>query len=223
MQYIILIIISLSNFLLFAQEDSRSGSQFPLGTFLRLSPNNEIGYSALKNSGLNTVIQYGNSNTFRWLKDFNVIAENTVGPQDLINHYAMGYYTKWEAEQTQEDANRTGLLHRFGKSAKWKNKSCWSSAGMRGRGAVSKLVYGPHYKQDKKYRQHYYSNTFVNYTARFRLALDYNPNKTQPNESVCVIKVVYKYTEVFKTKPGTWKVREKVLAAKTLKVKQFPF
>ncbi|MBT8379150.1 MAG: hypothetical protein KJN64_07960 [Ignavibacteria bacterium] len=220
MRYIILFTIFLSNFLVFAQEETASDSQFPLGTFLRLSANSEIGYAALKNSGLNTVIQYGNSNTFEWLKDFNVIAENTADPQDLINHYAMGYYTKWEAEESQQDEKRTGLLHSSGKSTQWNNKSCWSTIGTRGK--ILKLVYGPHYRQDKKYRQHYYSNTFVNYTARFRLALDYNQNKTQSNESVCVIKVVYKYTELFKSKPGTWKVREKVLSAKTLKINEFP-
>ncbi len=220
MWQIIFFLILLSNILLFAQDESHSDSQFPLGTFLRLSPTNSAGYSSLKNSGLNTVIQYGNSNTFEWLKDFNVIAENTAGPNDIINHYAMGYYTRWEAEKDQSDANRTGLLHSNGKSAEWKNKNCWSTIGTSGN--ISKLVYGPHYRQDKKYRQNYYPNTFVNYTARFRLALDYDPNKTKSGASVCVIKVVYKYTELFNTKPASWKVQEKVLATKTLKVKQFP-
>jgi hypothetical protein len=221
MQYIILISIFLSNILLFAQEESHSDSQFPLGTFLRLPPDNPTGYQSLHKSDFNTVIQHVNSNTLEWLKDYDVIVENGASPDDIINHYATGYYTKWDAEKNRSNERRTGLKHRFGLPKKWKNSSCWSSMGLRGRGLVPSLVYGPNYRQDKKYRQMYYKNQYVNYTASFRMALDNSLNKTSPDENVCVIKVVYKYTELYNTEPATWKVRDQVLASKTLKVKHF--
>lgn len=81
---------------------------------------------------MNTIVQYADETTRSLLSGLNVIANNTKGPAegDWIQHYATGYYSKWESEQNQTDPNRVGVKHKYGNIANWKGKQCWSTIGL---------------------------------------------------------------------------------------------
>ena len=150
-----------------------------------------------------------------------MIAENGRSRKDLIHHYSTGYYSKWEAEQNQV-LNRVGIKHKYGKSTEWRGVKCWSSIGLKS--LKDSLIYGPHYRQEKRYKRWLYQdagwNRFdLDYNVRFKMALNYNSQKVSQNEDVCEIKVVYRCARQY---PGGWDPPEDfILLRKTLKVKDF--
>ncbi len=110
-----------------AQENPTS-PRFPLGTYLSShSRTSELMYNTLTESGLNTVVQYASDQTRPHLSEFDLIAYNQDHENDWINHYATGYYSKWEAEENQTSPGVIGVKHIGGQIAQWKGKQCWSS------------------------------------------------------------------------------------------------
>src|SRR3989339_1318994 len=190
--------------------------QFPIGTFHRMERHDPAGYNSLNSSGMNTVVQYGDEITLDFLENYNVIAENADGAFDVINHYATGYYTKWEAEKDQETTERTGIVHEAGQTSQWQGTQCWSSIGATA--PACSLIYGPHYRQDKNYRQYLYNTGRISYTARFRMALHYNP-QMNPADIVCEIRVQYRYAKIYPD--GSWTVHDAVFINDMLTVSDF--
>ncbi|GAB4297368.1 MAG: hypothetical protein Kow0098_21430 [Ignavibacteriaceae bacterium] len=179
-------------------------------------------YDTFKNSDMNTMVQYADEFNHSLLSGINVIASNASGPEegDWIQYYASGYYSKWEAEENQTDKNRTGVKHRAGIQAEWLGKQCWSSIGITS--PEDSLMYGPHYRQERRYKRwEYGSSSKPKYTPRFRMALAYNPQLVNPNEHVCVIKVVHRYSIKYSSDPYDYIVTEAVYREDTLRVSDF--
>jgi parallel beta-helix repeat protein len=198
---------------------SSSQTEFPIGTFLRLEKHDPVGYDSLHSLGLNTVVQYGDTTTLGWLSNYNVIADNGE-LNDVINHYAMGYYTKWEAEKDQEETTRTGIVHEDGQDTTWQGKQCWSSIGASA--PACSLIYGPHYRQNKNYRHAYYQDPLIriNYTARFNMALYYDQQQYNPEDEVCEIRISYRYVKIDPN--GIDSVLNTVLASRIITAAEFP-
>ncbi len=168
-----------------AQENPTS-PEFPMGTYLSShSRTSQPMYNTLTGSGLNTVVQYASDQTRPHLSEFNLIAYNQDHQNDWINHYATGYYSKWEAEENQTSPGTIGVKHQNGQQAQWKGKQCWSTQYVTA--PAGSLMYGPHYTQAKNYRRSFWGSGGVSYTARFNMALD--KNGVQEDEDVCRIYV----------------------------------
>jgi parallel beta-helix repeat protein len=180
------------------------GNEFIIGAFMDIrdtvSRGNRALYDSFKNTGMNMIVQYAGAVNRQYLTNpelnAKVIAENDDGPSDYITYYSTGFYSKWESEEDQTDILKIGVKHKYGSIARWNNNNCWSTKGIIG--AKNSIVYGPHYSQEKKYKRGYqpwswYSQP-VEYTARFRLALENNWG-VGGNESVCQIKVVHRYSK----------------------------
>ena len=216
MRYIILLSIFLSNILLFAQEESQKNSEFIIGAFFSREAG-EKEFKSFEKSGMNTVVCRADEETRKYISKYNVIANNADSKEDWIQHYATGFYTKWEAEENQKIKDAVGIKHKCGKEAIWKNKLCWSSKDYSARSCS--LMYGPHYKQEKRYKRWMYGcRDCIDYTVSYRMALDYN-SRLNKNENVCRIKVVHRYARLLGSK---FDLIDEVLAQKTLKVSDFP-
>jgi hypothetical protein len=199
------IIISLFLFfsaITIAQEQTPPPGDFTVGSPIKNKlidfPNLLIPFQA---AGFNTIWQRAESYTKEPLEAYNLIALNEYTSAEYIFHYSTAYYSKWEAEIDAE-AERVGFKHRdslgnlIGSSAIWNGKSCWSSLGLSG--PRDSLVYGPHYRQEKRYKRWNYGcisgDGCLTYTPRFRMALD-NYGDADSTEDVCKIKVVFRYKE----------------------------
>jgi parallel beta-helix repeat protein len=179
----------------------------PPGDFTVGSPikNKLIDYPDLltpfEEAGFNTIWQRADNYTQSSLEHYNLIALNEYTSAEYIFHYSTAYYSKWEAEIDAE-AERVGFKHRdslgnlIGSSSTWNGKSCWSSIGLSG--PRDSLIYGPHYRQEKRYKRWLYGcisdSGCLTYTPRFRMALD-NNGGADSTEDVCRIKVVFRYKE----------------------------
>jgi hypothetical protein len=159
-----------------------------------------------------------------YLDTFNnpLLAENGHSREDFVHHYATGYYSKWEAEQNQDD-NKVGIKHVNGLECSWKGGECWSTRGVTA--PACSLIYGPHYRQDKRYKRWLYqdpgwSRYNLDYNVRFRMALDYIQGTVSQDEDVCNIKVVLRFNKEYSD--GSWDSPEDtVFMVKTLKVQDF--
>lgn len=132
-----------------------------------------------------------------------------------IYYYLTGYYSRWEAEQNQSDPLRVGVKHEYGDTATWRGVKCWSTKNLSS--PEDSVMYGPHYRQDKKYNRWFegYDQYNLRYVPRFRMALD-NPGKADRNEEVCELKVVFSYKD--KT---TGILHDTTFLKRTLKVEDF--
>jgi hypothetical protein len=203
--------------------------QTPPGDFTVGSPikNKLIDYPDLlvpfEEAGFNTIWQRADSYTQELLGDYKLIALNEYNNAEYIFHYTTAYYSKWEAEQNQFEPARVGVKHEGGQSAYWNDGNdtvlCWSTKGLSA--PACSLMYGPHYRQDKRYKRWVYPDQCYNepgcvtYTPRFRMALD-NHGGAGPNEDVCIIKVVFRYRV-----PGVNEFHDVPFIARTLKVGDF--
>ena len=172
-------------------------------------------------TGMNSALWRADSSTSDFLDSLSVLAYN-VQSTDWINHYATGYYSKWEAEENQTSWNIAGVKHRGGTQANWRGVSCWSTLGVTG--AADSLMYGPHYSQSKRYWRApwaYNDDVTPEYTARFHMALDFDPWEVNYNDTVCIIKVVYRYAEVDQNNQNEIPYEE-VFLEDTLTVFNFP-
>ena len=167
-------------------QENPSSPEFPMGTYFSShSRTSQTMYNTLTGSGLNTVVQYASDQTRPHLSEFNLIAYNQDHQNDWINHYATGYYSKWEAEENQTNPGMIGVKHQNGQQAQWNGKQCWSTQNVTA--PAGSLMYGPHYTQAKNYRRSFWGSGEVSYTARFNMALD--KNGVQEDEDVCRIYV----------------------------------
>ena len=179
--------------------------EFPVGT--QIGPESFVNIpgirEALDSSGLNTLYNRADEDRKTLLANYNLLAVNTKNKFEYIHHYTTGFYSKWEAEQNQEDPERVGLKHydyyspgtTFGDTATWKGEECWSTEGLSA--PACSLMYGPHYRQEKRYKRLYglgsrWGVDTVQYVVRFNMALS-NPQGVLANEDVCRIKVVFRY------------------------------
>jgi parallel beta-helix repeat protein len=185
----------------FAQESTPS-EEFPVATeFGNQTITNTIFYDPFYESGMNTISQRADyETTQQYIENYSVLAANTQNRSDWIHHYTTGYYSKWEAEINAE-LDRVGMKHRdslgnlIGNSATWNGRLCWSSVGLPNH--RDSLVYGPHYRQDKRYKRWLYEwnqKDSVKYVPRFHMALD-NSYRVNSNENVCKIKVIFRYKD----------------------------
>ena len=133
-----------------------------------------------------------------------------------IYHYLTGYYSKWEAEENQNDLAEVGLKHQYGDTATWKGVKCWSTKTI----STSKdsVIYGPDYRQDKIYNRSFFRymiDGVVSYIPRFSMALD-KKARIDPDEDVCIIKTLYKYKD-----KNTDTYHDTTFLARKLKIEDF--
>lgn len=199
---LMVIALLLCNTVTTAQEQTSSPNEFPIATtiFDTLITNPDL-LNSFKATGFNTIWQRADNSTKGLLQDYNLFAVN-ADTLEYIYYYSTSYYSKWEAEQNQTDQSRVGIKHldslgnALGDTATWKGELCWSTKGLTE--PASSLMYGPHYRQEKRYKRWHYGCTSgdgcLTYTPRFRMALD-NPTSVDSSENVCKIKVVFRYKD----------------------------
>jgi hypothetical protein len=187
-------------------------------------------YDTFVSSGMNWFYYHIDDDTKQLLKSRNinnVIGGNNDGANELIKHYGSSHYSKWQAEENQDDAYSIGIKHKYGDTTTYKGVKCWSSEGLTS--PKDSLMYGPHYYQEKIYHRYYYDATYqdprdLKYIPRFSMALAYNPQLVNPNEKVCVIKVVGRYNQYTEVSPNNWRfdgVFDTVFRVDTLTVSRF--
>jgi hypothetical protein len=216
--YLIFITVLLSNNNIKAQN-----SEFPVGTFVYPDTNyfNQI-YNRLDESGLNHIVAIPNQYNQNRLVKLMAVKESEA--TDYISYYTKGYYTRWEAERDEFALLETGIKHPVGNNnyidgqvEEYLGKTCWASNRNVGHN-VDNLIWGPNYRQDKKYRWFGLINQPIPYNTVFNLALGYADGYlgTTP---VCKISVFYRY----KISDGNNSSYHTVtLDEETLKVSDFP-
>lgn len=187
-----------------AQETPSGQDKFYIGTeFQNETIENPSWYDLFYQSGMNLISQRADEQyTKQYLEGYNVLACNVQHKEDWIAYYTTCYYSKWEAEIDAEP-DRVGFKHRdnngnlIGSPAIYPpvtGRQCWSSIGLSE--PRDSLMYGPLYRQDKRYKRGLYYNQnlkdSVYYIPRFIMALDNHGNAT-PDKDVCKIKVVFRY------------------------------
>ena len=164
---------------------------FTIGTYFGLTkPEIQTAIDEFDTSGMNTIIWHADGGTQNYISDHSLIAYNSYSADDWICYYATCYYSKWEAEENQTNANKIGVKHKYGQAATWKYTPCWSTLGVTA--ATDSLVYGPHYRQEKKYAVDAHGMATVQYVPRFRMALN-NDHNLGSDEPVCRIKVTVRH------------------------------
>lgn len=170
--------------------------EFAVGVFVNSSDDSSYtrnnNYYQIKDLGVNTILQYAKSSNKDSLSMFSrIIATNMDREEDIIHHYASGYYTRWEAEE-ETAGNIPGIKHETGH----RNGSEWR--GIVGNDEAGKyLIDGPDYVQDRTYRLTYNQDT-IRYKVNFRLKATppfvYGMGGDPPAEgtNICEISVVYK-------------------------------
>jgi hypothetical protein len=220
LKWIWMIIIALLIFT--SRANSQQGQQtteLPIGAFLSENPSQAV-LNSYDSVGFNTAAWRMEGSTQSFLEKYKVWANN-AGQMDWIHYYATSYYSRWEAEQ-DTTIEHIGVKHKYGSEASWQGVRCWSTIGVTQ--PVCSLMYGPHYRQDQRYKSYQHTgNTWgVNYVPRFKMALD-NPNSLESNRKICVLKVVYRFTEIYP--PGndtSYIVRDTVFLQDTLTIGEFP-
>jgi hypothetical protein len=210
-----------------AQETPPPTGEFIIGASLSGIPDRRTVqkyYDSYDTSGMNTISQYADESTQNRLNPYNLVAINH-DVADWISYYSTCYYSRWEAEQNQTDLSRVGVKHQnklgitIGDTATWHDTLCWSTKNLTT--AVDSLIYGPHYRQDNRYKTwaHDTNRNNVNYFVRFRMALQ-KPGNSDPNRPVCKIKVIYRYREYHS--PTVYYTKDWPFLERTLKVGDFP-
>jgi|WetSurMetagenome_2_1015567.scaffolds.fasta_scaffold03552_3 hypothetical protein len=220
---LIIILLLLLNVITIAQEQTILNGEFPIGSNLSGLPwrrTVDNYYESFDSSGMNIVFQYSNNDTKNYLGGYNVIGTNDDA-NDWIMYYATCYYTKWEAEQNQTDLTRVGVKHNGGTPAYWDSAWCWSTRNLVT--PACSLIYGPHYRQDNRYKswQHAGGREHVNYYARFRMALE-NSEGLDSTLQVCKISVVYRYATIYSDDPDDYIIQDTTFLTRTLTVGDFP-
>lgn len=176
--------------------------EFPVGVFVNSADDSTYtrsnNYYQIKEMGVNTILQYAKPSNKDSLSMFSrIIATNMDREEDIIHHYASGYYTRWEAEE-ETVGNIPGIKHETGH----RNGGEWR--GIVGNDEAGKyLIDGPDYVQDRNYRLHYlpYYKKPIDYKVTFRLKATppfvYGMGGDPPAEgtNICEISVVYKLQE----------------------------
>ncbi|MCW8816297.1 MAG: hypothetical protein OQJ93_10165 [Ignavibacteriaceae bacterium] len=220
----IIIALLFCNALLVAQESTPT-DEFPIGSGLSGIPWRRTQwdyYTSYDSSGFNTMVTYSYDINKSRLDRYNLVAYN-MDNSDWIMYYSTCYYTKWESEQNQTELLRVGVKHADGEVAYWKDGIdsvlCWSTKGLAG--PEDSLVYGPHYRQDNRYKSWQHGDRHdVKYYTRFRMALD-KPENADTTLPVCEIKVVYRFQREHTQGPPEPK-KDTVFLSRILTVGDFP-
>lgn len=186
-------------FILIGFVQNTKAQEFIYGVYLdKWDSTNQLMYQYVGDSlKMNTIVHYadGDNTTQRdMVSGFNLIAAKSDNEQDAVMHYSQGYYTKWEAEDTTIHPTKTGIKANYGSSVTYQGVSSWTS-GTNEINAGNVLLWGPNYRQDKKYRFNYLDDE-ITYNLKVRLAGEYIIPQFAPlNEPVCDISVVFTYKE----------------------------
>jgi len=205
-----------------AQEQTPPTEEFPIGSGLSGIPWRRTQwdyYTSYDSSSFNTMITYSKDYNQSRLNRYSLVAYN-MDQNDWIMYYATCYYSKWEAEQNQTENLRVGVKHRGGEVAFWDSAWCWSTIGIDS--TADSLVFGPHYRQDNRYKswQHDPLRHNVKYYTRFKMALD-KPESADTTLPVCRIKVVYRFLREHTQGPPEPK-KDTLFLSRTLTVADFP-
>ena len=217
----IIIALLLSNSIAIAQE-STPPEEFVIGSGLSGIPWRRTQwdyYNSYDSSGFSTMVTYSYDINKSRLDQYNLVAYN-MDNNDWIMYYSTCYYSKWEAEQNQTNDLRVGVKHRGGEKVFWNDAWCWSTRNVIA--PACSLVFGPHYRQDNRYKswQHDPDRHNVKYYTRFRMALD-KPENADTTLPVCEIKVVYRFQREHTQGPPEPK-KDTVFLSRTLTVGDFP-
>lgn len=172
------------------------------GTWNWNERHNEPFYDTFKQSGMNYLTQYADDSSHGLLQGLNFSAYNSMYPYEWIYYYSTAYYSKWEAEENQQDTLKVGFKHidkwgnTIGSPATFLGRQCWSTEGLSE--SHDSLIYGPHYHQEKVYKRWYSGQPDslrwnVRYTPRFSMALHLNDENIDPEEVVCKLYVRESY------------------------------
>lgn len=200
-------------------------SEFPVGTFVYPDTNyfNQI-YNRLDESGLNHIVAVPNQ--YNQNRQVKLMAVKESEATDYISYYTKGYYTRWEAERDEFAILETGIKHPVGSNnyidgqvEEYLGVTCWASySDTVVNHTVENLMWGPNYRQDKKYRWFLLNDTIITYNTDFNLSLRYAEGYpgTTP---VCRISVFYRYKKI--EGPDT-SINTITLDSSILKVSDFP-
>lgn len=113
-----------------------------------------------------------------------------------IQHYSDAKYSVWEAEGTPPSISEAMLEYDYSvMSDTSEGDTTYLKLRSSASGLVDTLIWGPYYDQDVYYYASQDSITAVQYTADFRLKLNYNlnypPQLDNPLDTVCIIQVTY--------------------------------
>ena len=127
-------------------------------------------YAKMKELGANLLIIQPQAVTKgRYEEDgIEIISDTPLDPGNYIKYYSGGYYTRWKAKEGLEnDRLRTGL--KLDTNVGEKEGDYWVTKNINTKGV---LMFGPHYRQDKKYRIEALYNDTINYTIDLRYKLE---------------------------------------------------
>ncbi|MFI5406242.1 MAG: hypothetical protein ACHQ1D_06980, partial [Nitrososphaerales archaeon] len=193
---LIIVLLLLFSVALTAQETTPQ-EEFPVGAYFNKQTRTvQEYYDKFELTGMDWIVQYAADNTQEFVEPYNLMADNADSSSDYIMYYATAWYSKWEAEENQEYINKVGVKHTDGEDFEWKGESCWSSIGITN--PTAKIVYGPHYHQEKYYKRWWYETveeryTRLKYIPRFRMALSVNGQVGQ-QDTICNMYVVVRHS-----------------------------
>lgn len=220
--WLIIILLLLFNVITIAQDSPPE--EFPVGAYFNKQTRTvQEYYDKFDSTGMDWIVQYAGNNTQGFVEPYSVMADNADAATDFIMYYSTSWYSKWEAEENQQDNNKVGVKHTDGQIAEWEGDSCWSSIGIPT--ATNKIVFGPHYHQEKYYKRWWYETveeryTRLKYIPRFRMALAVNDQVGQ-EEAVCNLYVVVRHSWVENNQGGP-NVDDTLKGPITLYVSDFP-
>ncbi len=195
-------------------------TEFPIGAFISENP---ASYERIDSSGINYMM--GGFTEFTENSTIKLLGCKADAPDAYISKYAMGYYTRWQAERDTYANLETGIKHP-GNGIQYTNGSvenylgadCWASDSSTGE-TINNLIWGPNYKQDKIYRWYLYPDQLVPFVAEFRIAFTHSEQYLDTT-SVCKLTIFYQYKwKVTDADTGSASV---ILAESILRVSDFP-
>jgi hypothetical protein len=202
------IIIALLLFSAIATAQESTPEEFIFGaSWYPTYRSDSVFYNKFRESGMNYLTQYADDSSHDLLQGLNFSAYNSMYPYEWIYYYSTAYYSKWEAEEDQQDTLKVGFKHivrrgnsidTVGRPARFLGRQCWSTEGLSE--AADSLLYGPHYHQEKVYKRWYVGQPDslrydVRYTPRFSMALHLNDVNIDPEEVVCRLYVRETYRD----------------------------
>lgn len=202
------------------QESQPLSSGFPIGAVVSANP---ATYGKVDSSGIN--FMQGNFTSFTRNSQIKLLGGDVNLQNNYISKYAMGYYTRWQAERDTFANRETGLKHpgnrnRYtnGRRMYYDSAWCWASDSSTGM-TVNNLIWGPNYHQAKKYRWNQFQGLRIDYNTDFRLAFIHSEQLPETT-SVCRLSIYYHYN---------WKVTDSdtgnasiILADTILRFSDFP-
>jgi parallel beta-helix repeat protein len=201
----LLISVLFCNIKIAAQENPTPPPEFPIGTFL-YSENTNV-YEKMDSSGMNYMVSGFTDYTQN--SPIKLMGIEANQPDDYIPKYAMGYYTRWQAEKDEVALLETGVKHPvengsyvYGQVENYLGATCWASEMNVGH-TVNNLIWGPNYKQEKKYKWYEYQQQglLILYRTNFRLALRY-AGQYPDTTSICKLSVYYRYKWIYQQEEG---------------------